>query len=375
MGGNGSGDVKGPASLPRYPLRVMNIDLHDSWFLGDVEIPTRLVLAPMAGVSVQAFRRQGRRYGAGLVCSEMVSVAGIQHRNERTLGYLRVGADEHPLAIQIFGADPVAMAEAARMVEAAGADVVDMNFGCPVKKVTKTGAGASLLDDPEHACRLVDAVATATSLPVSVKMRRGVENGSRTCLDIGPRLVEAGAASLTLHPRSAKQMYTGTADHSLTAELVSLVDVPVIASGDVTSRAKAQSVLATTGASAVMVGRAAQGNPWILREIMGGSEKATREEVVAELILFMRETVRELGTERATGFLKKFYGWYLGRGWFPRPFKQELVMLPSIGEVEDRLLAECPGARFVLERLMSELPDPADEVLLDSLPISIYGGG
>src|SRR4051794_41348677 len=148
----------------------------------------------MAGVSVQAFRRQGRRYGAGLVCSEMVSVAGIQHRNERTLGYLRVGSDEHPLAIQIFGSDPAAMAEAARMVEAAGADVVDMNFGCPVKKVTKTGAGASLLDDPDHACRLVEAVAGATSLPVSVKMRRGVANGSRTCLTVGPRLVEAGAA-------------------------------------------------------------------------------------------------------------------------------------------------------------------------------------
>ena len=353
----------------------MNIDLHDSWLLGDVEIPTRLVLAPMAGVSVQAFRRQGRRYGAGLVCSEMVSVAGIQHRNERTLGYLRVGADEHPLAIQIFGSDPAAMAEAARMVAAAGADVVDMNLGCPVKKVTKTGAGASLLDDPDHACRLVEAVATAVDLPVSVKMRRGVENGSRTCLDVGPRLVEAGAASLTLHPRSAKQMYTGTADHSLTAELVSLVDVPVIASGDVTSRARAQSVLATTGAAAVMVGRAAQGNPWALREIMGGNAEPSREEVVAELVLFMRETVRELGEHRATGFLKKFYGWYLGRGRFPRPFKQELVMLPAIADVESRLLAAAPGARFVLERLVREAPDPADEILLDSLPISIYGGG
>ncbi len=375
MGGNGSGAVKGTATLPGYALRAMNIDLHDTWFLGGVEIPTRLVLAPMAGVSVQAFRRQGRRYGAGLVCSEMVSVAGIQHRNERTLGYLRVGSDEHPLAIQIFGSDPVAMAEAARMVEAAGADVVDMNFGCPVKKVTKTGAGASLLDDPDHACRLVEAVATAVSLPVSVKMRRGVENGSRTCLDVGPRLVAAGAASLTLHPRSAKQMYTGTADHSLTAELVSLVDVPVIASGDVTSRAKAQAVLARTGASAVMVGRAAQGNPWVLREIMGGDDNPSREEVVAELVLFIRETVRELGEQRANGFLKKFYGWYLGRGRFPRPFKQELVMLPTIAEVEGRLFAAAPGARFVLERLLREVPDPADEVLLDSLPISIYGGG
>src|SRR6185503_13760944 len=155
------------------------------------------------------------------------------------------------------------------------------------------------LDDAGHACRLVEAVASATSLPVSVKMRRGVENGSRVCLDVGPRLVEAGASSLTLHPRSAKQMYTGTADHSLTAELVSLVDVPVIASGDVTSHARAKAVLATTGASAVMVGRATQGNPWALREIMGDPVEPTREEVVAELLLFMRETVRELGEFRA----------------------------------------------------------------------------
>ena len=316
------------SSNPCYHSRTVNIDLRERWWIGGVEIPGRLVLAPMAGVSVQAFRRQGRRFGAGLVCSEMVSVAGIQHRNERTLGYLRVGPDERPLAIQIFGSDPGAMAEAARIVEAAGADLVDINFGCPVKKVTKTGAGASLLDDPDQACRVVEAVAGAISLPVSVKMRRGVANGSRTCLEVGPRLVEAGAASLTLHPRSARQMYTGTADHSLTAELVSLIDVPVIASGDVTSRTRAQAVLATTGAAAVMVGRAAQGNPWVLAEIMGEPYAPTREEVVAELVLFMRETVRELGPERAFGFLKKFYGWYLGHGRFPRPFKQELVMLP-----------------------------------------------
>ena len=350
-------------------------NLHESWSIGGVEIPTRLVLAPMAGVSVQAFRRQGRRYGAGLVCSEMVSVAGIQHRNERTLGYLRVAADEHPLAIQIFGSDPGAMAEAARMVEAAGADIVDVNYGCPVRKVTKTGAGASLLDDPDRAARIVASVANATPLPVSVKMRRGTENGSRACLEVGPRLVEAGAAALTLHPRSARQMYTGTADHALTAELVSLVDVPVVASGDVTSRARAQAVLATTGAAAVMVGRAAQGNPWALREIMGDPGEPSREEVVAELLLFMRETVRELGPERARGFLKKFYGWYLGRGRFPRPFKQELVIAATMEEVELRLLAASPGARDVLERLEAEVPEPGNEVLLDSMPISIYGGG
>ncbi len=333
----------------------------------DVEIPTRLVLAPMAGVSVQAFRRQGRRFGAGLVCSEMVSCAGIEHRNERTLGYLRIASDEHPLAIQIFGSDPAAMAEAARMVEAAGADLVDINFGCPVRKVTKTGAGATLLDDPDHACRIVSAVAEAVDVPVSVKMRRGLENGSRACLELGPRLVEAGAATLTLHPRSAQQMYTGTADHLLTAELVSLVDVPVIASGDITSRAKAQAVLATTGAAAVMVGRAAQGNPWALGEIAGRTDgKPSKDEVVAELVLFIRETVRELGERKATGFLKKFYGWYLGRGRFPRSFKQELVELETTEEVVTRLFAAAPGAASIVEQLEAELPDPTDEILLDS---------
>src|ERR671938_1385669 len=142
----------------------MQVDLRTPWWIGPVRIPTRLVLAPMAGVSVQAFRRQGRRFGAGLVCSEMVSCAGIEHRNERTLGYLRVATDEHPLAIQIFGSDPAVMAEAARMVEAAGADLIDINFGCPVRKVTKTGAGATLLDEPDRACRIVDAVAGAVSV-------------------------------------------------------------------------------------------------------------------------------------------------------------------------------------------------------------------
>jgi tRNA-dihydrouridine synthase B len=244
-----------------------------------------------------------------------------------------------------------------------------------VRKVTKTGAGATLLDEPGRACRIVEAVASAVSVPVSVKMRRGLRDGSRDCLEVGPRLVEAGAASLTLHPRSAQQMYTGVADHSLTAELVDRVGVPVVASGDITSRAKAQAVLATTGAAAVMVGRGAQGNPWALREIIaGGTLEPSREEVVAELLLFVRETERELGERRAASFLKKFYGWYLGRGRFPRAFKAELTQIDDLDEVERRLLAAAPGAAELVERLLDEVPVVAD-VLLDGMPISIYGGG
>ncbi|MDQ3867738.1 MAG: tRNA-dihydrouridine synthase [Actinomycetota bacterium] len=352
----------------------MQVDLRSPWTIRGIAVPTRVVLAPMAGVSVQAFRRQGRRFGAGLVCSEMVSCAGLSRGNERTLGYLRIADDEHPLAVQIFGAEPRPMAQAARMVEAAGADLVDVNFGCPVKKVTKVGAGATLLEDAERACRIVDAIASTVSVPVTVKMRRGLEDGSRTALSLAPRLVDAGAAALTLHPRSARQMYTGHADHRLTAELVALVDVPVVASGDITSNARATAVLETTGCAAVMVGRAAQGNPWAIAEIVDeNGRRPSREEVVAELLLFMGESVRELGEERATGFLKKFYGWYLGRGRFPKPFTQELLGLPTIADVERRLLAAAPKAHEAVGRLEEEFA-VGDESVLD-LPISVYGGG
>ena len=352
-------------------------DLTQPWAIGDVIIPSRIVLAPMAGVSVQAFRRQGRRFGAGLVCSEMVSAAGLSHANERTLGYLRIARDEHPLAVQIFGSEPERMAEAARMVVDAGADIVDINFGCPVRKVTKTGAGASALSDHDLACRLAGAVVDAVDVPVSVKMRRGIDNGSRDALELGPRLEAVGVASLTLHPRSAKQMYTGTADHALTTELVERVDVPVVASGDIVDRAGAERVLDSTGAAAVMVGRGAQGQPWTLQEM---AERATERpepaEVVAELIRFMREVEREMG-ERAASFLRKFYGWYLRGMADAKSVKPELTSAATVAEAEAALLRFCPGARERLaehEAELALLPDTESDRLLD-LPISIYGGG
>ena len=355
----------------------MEVDLRESWSIDSVEVPTRLVLAPMAGVSVQAFRRQGRRFGAGLVCSEMVSCAGIEHRNEKTLGYLRVAADEHPLAIQIFGSKPDAMAEAARMVEAAGADLVDINFGCPVRKVTKTGAGASALSDHDLACGIAGAVADAVDVPVTAKMRRGVENGSRDALELGPRLEAVGVASLTLHPRSAKQMYTGTADHTLTAELVERVSVPVVASGDVVDRRSAERVLDSTGAAAVMVGRGAQGQPWTLQEMAERSAEAPEPgEVVGELIRFMREVEREMG-DRAASFLRKFYGWYLRGMPDAKSVKPELTSAPTVAEAEAALLRFCPEATDRLaghEAEIALLPDSESDRLLD-LPISIYGGG
>jgi tRNA-dihydrouridine synthase B len=369
------------AGQPRRRIRPIYdpamADLAASWYLAGVTIPSRVVLAPMAGVSVQAFRRQGRRFGAGLVCSEMVSSAGLSHGNERTLGYLRIARDEHPLAVQIFGAEPDRMAEAARMVVDAGADIVDINFGCPVRKVTKTGAGASALDDHEHAASIVAAVVGAVDVPVTVKMRRGLRNGSRSALDLGPRLEAEGAASITLHPRSAQQMYTGTADHSLTAELVERVGVPVVASGDVGDRASAERVLDETGAAAVMVGRGAQGRPWALREIAGGdAREPDSAEVVAELVRFMREVEREMG-DRATGFLRKFYGWYLRGMPDAKAVRAEITTAGTVADAEESLLRFQPAARPLVEAHEAELaalPDTALDRLLD-LPISIYGGG
>src|SRR3954469_17759604 len=362
-----------------YPGTIPDMaDMCESWSIGGVEIPSRIVLAPMAGVSVQAFRRQGRRFGAGLVCSEMVSSCGLQHRNERTLGYLRIAADEHPLAVQIFGSDPAPMAEAALMVVAAGADIVDINFGCPVRKVTKTGAGASALEDHDLACALAGAVVDAVDVPVTVKMRRGLRNGSRTALELGPKLEARGVAALTLHPRSAQQMYTGEADHALTAELVDRVSVPVMASGDISDHPTAERVLAETGAAAVMIGRGAQGRPWALREMADGEEQQpSRAEVVAELVRFMREVVREMGEERSVGFLRKFYGWYLRGLEGAKELRVMLTQAPSVELAEAMLLDACPEALPLVAEAEAEtdaLPDTATDRLLD-LPISIYGGG
>ena len=329
----------------------MEFDLRQCWKIGAVEIPSRLVLAPMAGVSVQAYRRQAKRFGAGLVWSEMVSAAGLGHGSRRTRDYLRVGSDEHPIALQIFGSEPAQAAEAARMAEAAGADVVDLNLGCPVRKVMTGGAGAALLEQPELACRIVEKMAAAVSAPVTVKLRSGIEAGSRTCIELGPRLAEAGAQALVLHPRAQRQMYGGSADHSLTCELASLVEIPVIASGDVRSSEQARGLIAG-GAAAVMVGRAVQGNPWLLSEILSGDElEPSQAEVAAELIHFMREVARELGERRAQSFLKKFYGWYLRRGRFSRQLRRELVDTATLGDAEALLFSAAPGAEQLAAKL------------------------
>jgi tRNA-dihydrouridine synthase B len=205
-----------------------------------------------------------------------------------------------------------------------------------------------------------------------------VRNGSRDCLVLGPKLVDAGAQAITLHPRSAQQMYTGRADHGLTSELVELVDVPVMASGDITSHARAQEVLESTGASAVMIARGAQGDPWLLAELVDGVRREpTDPELVGELVRFVREVAREMTPERAVGWLRKFYGWYLRGGRLGKHMRAALATSTTVAEVERHLIEAAPGAVELIERSDREiaaLGDIEDDSYLD-LPISIYSGG
>lgn len=236
--------------------------------LGAIRVEPPIVLAPMAGVSEAPYRAIAKAHGAGLCPTELVSANGLVYRNARTESYLKHDPAKEPaLAVQIFGGEPEAMAEAAVIAEARGARIIDINMGCPVKKVTRNGAGAALLEDPLRAAQIVEAVARAVSIPVTVKLRSGWQKGRPVAVRLGPDLASAGAQALTLHPRSREEGYSGSADHDLTAELVRAVSIPVIANGDLFSVADAEAVLRDTGAAAVMIGRAALGNPWIFESL------------------------------------------------------------------------------------------------------------
>ncbi|MGA8219050.1 MAG: tRNA-dihydrouridine synthase [Solirubrobacterales bacterium] len=282
--------------------------------IGDVEIANRVLLAPLAGIGNWFVRLQARRHGAGLVVSEMVSSFGLHYRNERTLReLLRLHPDEHPVSVQLFGQDPDVMRSAASIVAEAGADLIDINMGCPVKKVCKTGAGAALLDDPDLAVRIATAAREGGGLPVTVKVRSGLRPGGREGFELALRLAEeAGVAAIGFHPRSAAIQHKGAPDYALVRELVEHIDVPVIISGGLHSAPAARHAYEASGADAVMIARGSLGNPWIFEELAGHRAVAPeREEVVAELLWVMDRAEEHLGPDRAARYLRKFYPWYL----------------------------------------------------------------
>ena len=284
--------------------------------IGDVEIANRVLLAPLAGIGNWFVRLQARRHGAGLAVSEMVSSFGLHYRNERTLEeLLRLHPDEHPVSVQLFGQDPEVMRSAAGIVAEAGADLIDINMGCPVRKVRKTGAGAALLADPDLALRIALAAREGSGLPVTVKVRSGLAPGGREGFDLALRLAEeAGVAAVGFHPRSAATQHKGEPDYSLARELADRIAVPLVISGGLDNADAARYAYEASGADAVMIARGALGNPWIFEELTGDRTAAPeREQVIAELLWVMDRAEEHLGADRAARYLRKFYPWYLER--------------------------------------------------------------
>jgi nifR3 family TIM-barrel protein len=284
--------------------------------IGDVEIANRVLLAPLAGIGNWFVRLQARRHGAGLAVSEMVSSFGLHYRNERTLReLLRLHPDEHPVSIQLFGQDPEVMRSAAAIAADAGADLIDINMGCPVRKVCRTGSGAAMLSDHPLAVEIATAAREGAGVPVTVKLRSGLKPGGREGFELATKLAaDAGVAAIGFHPRPAATHHKGDPDYGLARELVDEIDVPLIISGGLDTAEDARRAYLESGAAAVMIARGSLGNPWIFVELTGGrSAPPSREEMLAELHWVIDRAEEHLGPDRAARYLRKFYPWYLER--------------------------------------------------------------
>ena len=270
--------------------------------IGPYTLKNRFILAPMAGVSEMPFRSIAFELGAALCPTELVSAQGLFRINTRTLRYLRFNPEiERPYSLQIFGGEPEVMAKAAVIGKEHGAQIIDINMGCPVKKVTKSGAGSALMCDPPRAGELVRLMREATGLPVTAKIRSGWDASSRNFREMADSLGAAGVAALAVHPRTRAQGYSGKADWNVIADLKKHVGnrFPIIGNGDVKSVADATRMLEQTGCDYVMIGRGALGNPWIFRELLGGP-KPTREERCALVLRHFREHLHFVSHERVT---------------------------------------------------------------------------
>lgn len=286
-----------------------------------VRFANRVLLAPLAGIGNWFVRLQAHRHGAGAAFSEMVSSFAIHYGNEKTLNeLLRVDSREGPLALQLFGQDPEIMHSAASYVaeHVPQVDIIDLNMGCPVPKVCKTGAGAAMLKDPDTAVAVARAAREGSGRPVTVKLRSGSTPTDTTSgYELAHRLVEeAGVAAITFHPRSAKVHHKGTPDYELAARLVESLPAPVILTGGLQTPEAVRSAYAQTGAAAVMLARGSLGNPWLFEQLLGrreAEECPTPDEIVTEWLWVVDRAVEHLGEERAGRYLRKFHPWYVER--------------------------------------------------------------
>ena len=308
--------------------------------IGSVELGGNLTLGPMAGVTDFAFRGVCHHLGAALTTTEMVSAKALTYHDEKTKELLYIPPDEHPSAAQIFGHEPEVMAEAAQMaLEISGADILDINMGCPVGKIVKSGDGSALMKTPELAAKIVESVKKAVSVPVTVKFRKGWDNGSANAVEFAKRMEASGADAVAVHGRTRAQMYAGRADWDIIREVRRAISIPVIANGDVFTPEDASHILRYTGCELAMIGRGSFGNPWLFergqaaidgREIPELPPLGERIELAEQQIVTL---AARLGEHRACMEARHQLPWYLHGIPHSAVYRQELVQVNTLEDI------------------------------------------
>lgn len=284
--------------------------------IGSLTLKNNLVLSPMAGVTDLVYRHLARQHGCALALTEMVSAAGLTRGGEKSRALMQKYGGERPLGVQLFGGDPAELGEAARIAEAEGADLIDVNFGCPVKKVTRYGAGSALLREPLKVAEILRTIRRAIRVPLTLKIRMGWDSTTKNYIEIGRIAEREGAAAITMHGRTVKQMYTGTADWSAIAALKAAVSIPVLGSGDLFTAEAVVAMLRATGADGAFIARGSMGNPWIFEETLArlGQGPAFTPPTAAELRRTVEThydlQVEHFGERRAVREMRKHLAWY-----------------------------------------------------------------